>query len=94
MATLITTKPRGLRALCLLYIYIYIIITYKETNLVNRQPSLLLPRLPNRKTKPQWIQEGQNVFEKVSISLLSLSLLIHVLATSVLTCCGAHRLQK
>ena len=63
----------------------------KETDLVHRH--YYCPRLPDRKSTPQWTQEGQNVVEKVSISLLSL-VAVHVLAASVLTCCGAHRLQK
>ena len=63
----------------------------KETDLVHRH--YYCPRLPNRKTKPQWTQEEQNVVEKVSTSLLLLVTIL-VLALSVLTCCGAHRLQK
>ena len=60
----------------------------KETDLVHRH--YYCPRLPDRTIEPQWTQEGQNVVEKVSISLVA----IHVLAASVLTCRGAHRLQK
>lgn len=40
-------------------------------------PSLLLPHLPSRKIELQWTQEGQNVVEKVSLSLLLL-VAIHV----------------
>ena len=63
----------------------------KETDLVHCH--YYCPRLPDRKTKPKWTQEEQNVVEKVSVSLVSLVASL-VLAPSVLTCCGAHRLQK
>ena len=63
-----------------------------ETNLALYTVSIIA-RLPNRKAESQWTQEGQNVVEKVSISLLSLVATL-VLAASVLTRCGTHRLQK